>query len=91
MSATFSPFALLWILGTGDTARSRDGEGTMNQDWISVKEAVALLRAAGITYNVAYFRTKFLEPGTSCCLPLPSLQESASAAVCASTAQLLRP
>ena len=35
----------------------------MNQDWISVKEAVALLRAAGITYNVAYFRTKFLEPG----------------------------
>ena len=34
-----------------------------NQDWISVQEAVALLRAAGIRYNVAYFRTKFLEPG----------------------------
>ena len=35
----------------------------MTGDWISVEEAVALLRAAGIKYNVAYFRTKFLEPG----------------------------
>ena len=34
-----------------------------NQDWISVQEAVTLLQAAGINYNVAYFRTKFLEPG----------------------------
>ena len=34
-----------------------------NQDWISVQEAVSLLQSAGISYNVAYFRTKFLEPG----------------------------
>ena len=34
-----------------------------SKDWISVEEAVALLKAAGIEYNRAYFRTKFLEPG----------------------------